>query len=122
MSVSALYRMRRGNSRVHNHTNGPVIDCRAQTALRWRLECAAVRILGDVASLVVDDGLDECCKLWILGIEGVVLCELPSVTLASEGHPGATYESSCLVSCVTKPLSTVSRRHACVGQISCAHS
>ena len=47
-----------------------------QAALRWGLERAAVRILGDVTSLVVDDRLHKRCELLVLGKERVVMGEL----------------------------------------------
>ena len=65
-----------GRARVHYDADGPIVDRRAQATFWWRLECTTVWVFRDIAGLVVDDGFDERCKLWVLGIEGVVLCKL----------------------------------------------
>ena len=47
-----------------------------QAALRWGLERAAVRILGDVTSLVVDDSLHERRQFFVLRQQRMVMREL----------------------------------------------
>ena len=63
-------------SRVHQYVNSPIIHRRAQTALGWRLEGAAVWVLRDITSLVVDDSLDKRCQLRVLRVQVVVLGKL----------------------------------------------
>ena len=78
MSVSVAYMTPKheGRARVHYDSDGPIVDRRAQATFWWRLECTTVWVFRDIAGLVVDDGLDERRKLWVLCIEGMVLRKL----------------------------------------------
>ena len=62
--------------RVDEDPVRPVIVAGCQSTLRRGLERTAVWVLGDVASLVIDDSLDERRKLLVLSKQGVVVCKL----------------------------------------------
>ena len=62
--------------RVHGDPVRPIVVGWCESALRWRLERTAVRILRDITSLIVDDSLHERRQFFVLRQQCMVMREL----------------------------------------------
>ena len=62
--------------RIDSNTVRPIIVCWGETTFRGRLERAAIWILGDVTSFIVDDGLHQSRELFVLTKKRVIMREL----------------------------------------------